>query len=133
EHGQLLTVLGQPAHVRDRSMHIEGQQIELNREANLARVHGKGLLQFPVGSSLDGKKLDEPQMLDVWWSEQMLFDGQSAKFFGGVRTTIADSRMTCQEMEVTLTKRISFIEPQQDDAARPEISLVHCRHGVAFE
>ncbi|MCA9115704.1 MAG: hypothetical protein KDA79_11515, partial [Planctomycetaceae bacterium] len=135
EHGQLLTVIGQPAHIRDRSMHIEGQHVELDRAANRATVQGSGLLQFPVSSTLDGKKLATPQMFDVWWKEQMTFDGQAAKFFGGVRTVIADSRMTCQEMEVQLTRRISFIEPETgpEQADRPEIQNVVCRHGVEFE
>jgi lipopolysaccharide export system protein LptA len=138
---QLMTLRGSPAHVRDRGMHIEGQQISLDRQKNHSKVNGAGLLQLPVKRSLDGEELKEPKLLDVEWEEEMNFDGLNAKFLGNVRAVLNNdgmrSNMRCEEMDVELTRRISFTENRgdADDKDRPnaEIARVFCKDGVEFD
>ncbi|MCH7990522.1 MAG: hypothetical protein IID46_15380, partial [Planctomycetes bacterium] len=112
---QLIHVKGTPAHIRDPKMHIEGTNIHLDRGRNLAWVEGEGLLQLPVNKTLEGKKLDRTQWLDVWWTEQMKFDGETAQFFGDVRTILDNHHVSCQEMYVLLTKRLSFTDENSDE------------------
>ncbi len=137
---QVMTLWGSPAHVRDRGMHIEGREIFLDRAANQSRVNGSGLLQLPVKRSLDGKELQEPKPLDVWWTESMTFDGLNAKFFGNVRAVLNNegmrSNMRCEEMDVLLSERISFAEnrgSEELDQSNSEIARVYCKDGVKFD
>ena len=137
---QVLTLWGSPAHVRDRGTHIEGREIFLDRQKNFSKVHGAGLLQLPVKRSLDGEELQEPKPLDIWWEEQMTFDGLDAKFFGNVRAVLNNeglrSNMRCEEMNVVMSRRISFTkdrDSQQKDEAKTEIERVFCKDGVEFD
>ncbi|MEO1999961.1 MAG: hypothetical protein ABGZ17_32365, partial [Planctomycetaceae bacterium] len=97
EHDQVLHVSGSPAHIRDRGTHIQGRQVHLDRSRNLAWVSGAGLLQLPVTKNLNGDKLNSKATLDIWWSEQMSFDGETGRFFGNVSGVLGDTRMRCQE------------------------------------
>lgn len=137
---QVMTLWGSPAHVRDRGSHIEGREIFLDRLQNQSRVNGAGLLQLPVNRSLDGQELKEAKLLDVWWSEEMTFNGLNANFYGNVRAVLNNdglrSNMRCEEMEVVLSERISFIESQSDRATgdtKAEVSRVYCKDGVEFD
>lgn len=138
---QVLHVFGHRAHIRDRDLHIEGEEIHFDRARNLAWVSGAGLLQLPVDQDFEGEELAEPQVLDVLWSEQMTFDGQTGRFFGNVRTVLADNQMQCQEMHVLLTRKLSFSEGdafrnRQADATqqRPAADLhsIVCNDRVEF-
>ncbi|MCA9067917.1 MAG: hypothetical protein KDA84_03290, partial [Planctomycetaceae bacterium] len=137
---QVMTLWGSLAHVRDRGSHIEGREIFLDRVKNQSRVNGAGGLQLPVKRSLDGQELKEAKLLDVKWSEEMTFDGLHAKFFGDVRAELNNdglrSNMRCEEMDVVLSEKISFIESQSDRAngeTKAEVSRVFCRDGVEFD
>ncbi len=106
-----------PADIRDRGLHISGRVIHMDRKNNYAEVEGAGLLELPVTETMDGKKLDSPQLLDIWWDEKMTFDGKTANFYGNVRSEMDTSRITCEEMKVVLKEKISFAE--MDEAIQP--------------
>lgn len=137
----ILHVFGTPAHVRDRGMHIEGENIHLDRGENRSWVDGKGLLQLPVKRTLQGNQLDKPQLLDIWWKKGMNFDGETAKFRGQVRAFVENSRIRCQELDVLMSRRVSFQQrPSRDrdrssgnDEDRPEVKTVICRDSVQVE
>ena len=128
EERQVLRVQGKPAHVHDRGLQLEGDDIRFDRGANQAAVQGKGVLRMPVRSGIDGKKLPDSQLVDIFWQEKMEFDGQTARFFSGVKTQLNGTELACEEMQVRLTRRVSFIE---DNAERePELENVLCRDRV---
>ncbi len=137
---QILHVFGEPAHVRNGPMHIEGKAIHLDRAENRAWVDGGGLLQLPVNQSFDGKVLPQPESLDVWWEEGMSFDGELAGFDGNVRTTLKlpgangaqQNRMRCESLTVTLDNKVSFTDVTKPKRS-PAIVLVTCNDGVEFE
>jgi len=131
ENEELLHIYGRPAHIRDRKMHLEGDSLHLDRGRNKSWVVGKGLLQLPVDRTLDGRELAEPQILDVWWRKSMTFDGLVARFRGHVRSVVEDSRIRCQELDVTMTQRVTFGgRLGQDDA---KVRTVVCRDNVQLE
>ena len=130
QNDQVLHVRGKNAHVRDRGMHIEGTNVHMDRSRNMAWVDGAGLLQLPVDRTLDGQKLEDKQLLDVWWNERMTFNGLMAQFHGNVKCVLKDSNILCQSMDVTLTEAIRFSETRN---ARPEVKRVDCRDGVKFD
>jgi hypothetical protein len=127
---QLIHVLGKPAHIRDPKMHIEGTNLHFDRGRNLAWVTGEGLLQLPVKRTLEGEMLDRIQRLDILWTEQMKFDGETAQFFGDVRTILNNNHVKCQEMYVLMTKQFSFTDDNSDEEAK--ISQVICKDNVDF-
>jgi lipopolysaccharide export system protein LptA len=131
---QTLHLVGRPAHFRDRGMHLEGGDIQVDRAQNTVFVLGPGLLQKLVNTTLDGKPLDPPQMLDVSWKERLDFDGRTANFHEQVRCKLSESRIHCQSMQVVLSDRISFA----DQAPRPvaeevKIRSVACLDGVELD
>jgi hypothetical protein len=110
ELDQVVHVYGKPGHVYDRLTHIQGDRIHLDRGRNVSWVAGKGLLELPVDRMLDGRKLPKPQPLYVQWRKSMDFDGRTARFRGHVRSDIEDSSIRCEEMDVYLTERVSFVK-----------------------
>jgi hypothetical protein len=139
ENAELLHVYGSPAHIYDKGLHIEGEEIHLDRAKNLIWVEGKGLLELPVDKTLEGEPLPEPQMLDIWWKERMEFDGKTAKFYEDVRTILEDNRMSCQEMQIELTEAVSFSEEpkgKRNKQGKPDnvdVHRIHCQDGVRFD
>lgn len=129
---QVLEIVGTPADVRDRGLRLEGADIKLDRFENTLHVVGAGMLRLPLQSGLDGKKLPEQQFLDVWWKERMDFDGLKATFLANVTAVLGENRMTCQEMDVTLTRKVSFSEAAPE-GQQPEVEVVHCKEGVQME
>ena len=131
------------AEVHDGGASLYGMNIHLDRAANRAWSEGEGVLQLPIKADPNGKQLDTPQQLNVWWTEGMTFDGNSAMFLGDVRTVLNTDRMYCHEMEVRLTSRFDFAAAgtpslsggsgPRPSTARPEIAEVFCRHGVEIK
>lgn len=128
---QVLHVYGEPAHIRDRGRHMQGGNVHLDRGKNLSWVDGPGLLEIPVDRDFEGNKLPEPRLLDVWWKKHMTFDGERAKFRGGVRSALADSRMRCGEMDVYMSQRVSFTDKNRKKEA--QIHSVVCSGIVDFD
>lgn len=129
ESNQVLRLEGRPAQIRDRGMQLEGPDIHFDRGHNDARVDGAGVLRLPMTKGLNGKPLDAPQLLNIFWREKMDFDGQLARFFSRVRTETGGTEIRCEEMHVTFTTRISFAETASD-SQNTEVQYVVCRDGV---
>jgi hypothetical protein len=131
---QVIDVTGRPAHIRDRGLQVEGAKIHFDRGANLAHVDGAGVLRLPVKRGFDGKPLPDSQLLDIFWQERMRFDGETARFFAGVRTQMSGSEIRCEEMHVALDQRISFTEERDDqNGLEPKVRSVLCRDGVELK
>lgn len=130
---QRLSLEGRPARITDmnRGFGIEGETVLFDRQRNLARVDSAGLMQMPIANSLDGKELETPQQLFVSWNEQMLFDGNQARFIGQVKSTLAEGSMSCEEMIATLSQKVDFSEPP-DKQTKIKLSHVLCRDQVLF-
>ncbi len=128
-------VVGRPAHVRDRGLYIEGNDIYFDRAGNQARVEGVGRLQLPISQSVDGKPMKTPVPLDIFWKERMTFDGLTAHFIEGVQSKMDDERtkseMRCNEMQVVLTDRLDF--SGKDSREKVKVRIIRCKGGVDVE
>ena len=157
ENDQVLHVIGRPAKINERGFQLEGEDIFLYRLENRAEVQGKGLLLLPVrggeksaagllsgaegitkDDSLNKMKEDDQKdqdnVLEIQWEKEMDFDGLTANFFGKVRTNMGDNRLRCQEMDVILSDRISFIDKQSNKKdEKPTVHFITCRDGVEVE
>jgi hypothetical protein len=150
--GEVLTLVGSPAHIRRGAVHLEGNDIRIDRAANLVRVVGQGMLQSPVPETISGQLLqptsgeeggargaatgqlrpEATAVLDVHWQEGMTFDGHEATFLKSVALKLDESRMYCEEMRVRLNRPIPFADEHAEDAP-PQIKQVTCRDGVRLE
>jgi|GEM_PF-527978 len=133
EEDQVMHLYGKPAHIYDQKMHIEGSNIHLDRLRNKSWVDGSGLLQLPVERTLDGEKLKKTSVLDVRWQKKMTFDGLNAFFYDDVQSVLDDSRVLCEEMQVTLTEKLNFVEGQRQSGEKVDIARVYCKDQVDFE
>ena len=151
---QVVHVIGKPAEVIDPQMELRGKDLHLDRGANTVRVDGAGTLKLPMTKGMDGQVLTKPQWLTVAWERQMTFDGLLARFEQDVSAVLEESRMNCHEMDVTFTRKVSFLEGTETtgttgaDAGGPriagsaavsppsgrpsgaEIERIHCKEGV---
>ncbi|MEZ6056874.1 MAG: hypothetical protein R3C01_09220 [Planctomycetaceae bacterium] len=120
---QRLTISGDIAELQRDGVRIEGGLITFDRAANEARVTGKGTLRLPVNTSLTGTPLDKPGSLDIHWNRELVFDGLEARFVESVVTRMQESVMRCDEMVVSLQRRLDFtnIDPRQPAAAIHQI------------
>ncbi|MEX1231857.1 MAG: hypothetical protein WEB58_16550 [Planctomycetaceae bacterium] len=130
---EVLHVEGQPAQIRRQQMVLEGGNITFDRGQNRSIVDGAGRLLLPVKNGLDGTASPRPGRLEVRWQEQMDFDGLLARFFGQVQAHHHHDVMRCQEMQVTLSSRVSFTEPRNKGADDPSVKNVRCIDGVEVE
>lgn len=130
ETHQVIHVSGQRAHVADRGLQLEGEEIHFDRGRNVMRVAGAGVLRFPVKQGFDGKPFAVPQTLDVFWDEKMRFDGQTADFYRNVHTQLDGTDMRCEQMHVMLSQRIDFADEDANRGKDPEVQRVACRDGV---
>jgi hypothetical protein len=138
QNAEVIHVQGKPAHIKDRGLNLEGGDVHFDRGRNFAFVDGPGVLTLPVTKGLDGRSLDRPQPLRVFWKEKMDFDGATANFYTDVNARLHSAEMRsdmhCEEMQVLLARRISFSEDadrnQQSDS---DIRKVICRDNVVFE
>jgi hypothetical protein len=129
---QMLHLKGAPAHLRRAGVHIEGDELFFDREVNTAKVIGKGMMQSPVRGGLSGEPQAAPSRLDVHWLREMRFDGLVAHYVEGVRTRLDDSVMRCDEMTVTLNRRVDF-SADQPETEGLAIQNVLCERGVDFD
>lgn len=107
---QIVHVIGKPAAVIDPQMELRGTDLHLDRGANTVQVDGAGTLKLPMTKGMDGQALAKPQWLTVAWERQMTFDGLLARFQEDVSAVLQENRMNCHEMDVTFSRRVSFLE-----------------------
>ena len=158
ETDQVVHMFGQPASVSDPKMNLSGEEIMLDRAQNLVWVDGRGTMSLPIDRDFDGKQLPVPTELTISWLEQMMFDGLSAQFVGGVHARqkneeFADSKqelqsnvepisrepsvetdnvLSCQQMKITMQSPVSFeqLAESSPDEAPPEIAGIVCDNDV---
>ena len=134
---QIIHVFGSPAKVSDENVSLAGNLLNLDRSTNKAWITGPGVMMHAVHSDFQGNRLERPEILKVWWTEKMEFDGKDARFFDNVRTQLGKSQIECQEMLVQLNQRIDFQEsdgrPGSSSDSEPEISHLECLYGVKVD
>ena len=129
---QVVHIFGSPASIKEGAMDLVGNEILFDRKRNYVWSDGEGTLTLPVKNDLEGKPLPKPAKMKISWKEQMAFDGLEAMFVGRVHAKVLDSIMRCQQMKVTMTKRLKF-EQQSKTEQLPEISKVAARYHVEFD
>jgi lipopolysaccharide export system protein LptA len=108
--GNVLAVTGKFAIVQLNKISILGPEVNIDQTMNEVWVNGLGLMRMPSNSNLDGSKANQTSDLTVNWKDRMLFNGQNANFWGGIRAEQDTGRLLCHELQVTLDRKISLRE-----------------------
>ena len=138
---QLVDLSGSPAtsekrmvsaEIRSGAARIVGPLIALNTELNKLDVTGAGWLEYPVKTSLEGQKLDRPQVLHVQWAESLSFNGKTADFYEKVEASMDQTAMRCNAMHVTLVDPIQFDDPELKSLKSKDVQLarIFCENRV---
>ena len=134
DQSRLIHLFGTPqrfASIQNGPLRIDGMDLKIDTGKNYAKVLGAGSLQIPVKTDLEGGQLDQVQLLEVTWSEEMRFQGQHVRFIGDVKAVLLDSKITCKELTVVLDQPISM--SRTDKQAEPQIAEIVCIDGVRLE
>ena len=113
-------------------MTIIGPRVNVDVGTNNVWVNGIGVLQMLTDSNMNGQKLAKPSELTVHWKESMLFNGKIAEFHGGVQADQLESRMLCQDLQVTFDRFISLKEGNKSQD-KPKIDKLLCDKNVMVE
>jgi lipopolysaccharide export system protein LptA len=127
--GNILTVIGDYAHVQLDKLYIVGPEVNIDQTTNEAWVNGTGIMKLPGNGNIYGTKPTkppeaksaEPADLTIAWEKHMLFDGQVARFDWpsnqrrgrSVQAELESGRLACKALQVTLDRMISLREGEK--------------------
>jgi hypothetical protein len=115
--GNRLLVTGTPgetpaAHqwgvVRSDKLTMFGFDIAIDQRDNTSRVKGEGSMEIISGTDMEGKKLEKPTTMHIYWKHKMDFYGAEKLIYyhGGVQGYQEGSRLKCEWMQVLLDRPV---------------------------
>lgn len=135
-----LKIHGDTAQIRQGESLLDAKSIFISTNENSVTIPVGGFLQTEVSNTLEGEELQTPQHLRVWWNESMTFDGQAAHFLGNIVGQLAEARLKCEAMDVSLDRALNFAQlsdqrnkPKQQRTSSPEIQKLVCKHQVQID
>ncbi len=129
----MITLSGKNSSFVGKGLNLFGDLITLNRRKNSFSVNGPGRLNFNIqtlGKPRQGKiNLSGP--LEVVWSKNLVFDGQTLAFLANdgddVIVSHALHTLKCPEVRLTAAKKINlFAFNDGDNLMTNEIALIDC-------
>ena len=116
-----VSLFGDPAKARLASRRIEGPRIDLQELINgeksgverSARVNGSGSLLLVIDQGINGEILEKPSLLEIYWTESMIYSDRTAAFIGNVRGVMTNDldhkiELTCASMDVHFTEDLQL-------------------------
>jgi hypothetical protein len=108
--GNVLVVTGDLAQLKMDKIFILGPEVNIDQVDNKAWVVGGGAMQMHNTTTLEGKPLAHPVPLTIHWSDNMLFYGMFAEFYGSIQAEQDQARLACQHLQVMFDRPISLKE-----------------------
>ena len=102
--GQGVTIEGRPAVLKSGDDTLSGPMIRLDNSSGRGSVEGSGSLSMPVEQLLSGDRAPRGTRLEVRWEERLVLDGAKFSFLGDVKSELGDSRVDCEQLDVTLSR-----------------------------
>jgi hypothetical protein len=127
-----ITILGRFARFEARGLGLTGTNIHFDRGGNTVRIDGPGQMDLPMAGGLTGQGDTPGGTATVDWQGGMLFDGQTAKFTGGVVAASPNQKLWTDSMDVQLERGVHFSEATPAGAP-PQVEAVRCFGGVRME
>lgn len=114
--GNELIVLGDDADraapkwgmVQNEKLTMYGFRIVVDQKTNEAHVKGEGSMQLVSASDLEGKKLEKPTPMTIYWKHKMDFYGTDKLIYyhGAVQGFQETHRVKCEWMQVLLDRPV---------------------------
>ena len=132
-----ISLFGDPAEARLATRRIEGPRIDLRELLNgatgverEASVAGSGSIRFINEKGLDGKTLQKPARVEVYWTDSMTYSDRTASFIGNIRAVMTNNfdhkvELTCASM------KIRFIQDLQFQPGNQSKNVLHAADGSA--
>lgn len=114
-----IKLFGDPAKVSSQLRSLEGKRIDLAELDSEATVYGSGKIQFTMKKGFDGRSLETPIPLEIFWSDSMTFHERSANFVGNIRVVMDDkstqaTTLTCSGLTVYFKEGMALGQKKQD-------------------
>ena len=111
--GRGISLFGAPAAVVSANRRVEGQRIDVDESQEQVSVDGSGRIRLVVDQGFDGKPLEKPSPLDIYWAESMEFSGRTARFMGNIRAILSDGEthaieLTCAGLNVHFDRDVKL-------------------------
>ncbi|MBC7968027.1 MAG: hypothetical protein H7Z17_19125, partial [Fuerstia sp.] len=115
-----ISLFGDPAEAKLASRRIEGPRIDLHEllsgatgVAREASVVGSGSIRFVNEKGLDGKLLEKPSLVEIYWTDSMSYSDRTATFIGNIRAVMTNSvdhrvELTCASMKIRFIQDLQF-------------------------
>jgi lipopolysaccharide export system protein LptA len=157
KEGNRLTVIGIPGEtqakhqwgvVRFDKLTMFGFDIVIDQRDNTSNIKGKGSMEIISNTDMEGKKVEKPTTMTIYWDHKMDFLGAEKLiyFHGAVQGYQEDSRLKCEWMQVLLDRPVLLNQDLKQKAApkkrkpgekkdndSPNIDTVMCFHAPKDE
>lgn len=128
--GDRMVVLGVPGStpkehrwgvVRSDSLTVFGFDIVIDQRTDTSVVKGEGSMELLSATDMEGKKLEKPTQMTVYWKHKMDFLGADRLIYyhGGVQAYQEGSRLKCEWMQVLLDRPVYLDRDRQKAAPKP--------------
>jgi len=134
--------------VRFDKLTMFGFDIVIDQRSNTSGIKGEGSMEILAATDMEGKKLEKPTTMTIYWKHKMEFYGTDKLmlYHGAVQAYQEASRLKCEWMQVVLDrpvylnqamkpkpppKKLKPGEKKEDD--NPKIDTVMCFHAPKDE
>lgn len=124
-----LTISGRPARGVLGERKISGAEIQLDPHSGKGSVEGSGTLSVPLVRTVLSDGVRPGARLQIRWDERLVLDGTKLSFLGDVKAELENSRINCQQLDVTLNRPPEF-SINSKDRQEIDIRTLRFRHSV---
>ena len=112
--------------VQNDQLTLYGFKIVIDQRANEAHVDGEGSMLMLSSSDLEGKKLEKPTPMTIYWQHKMDFFGTDKLIYyhGEVKGFQETHRVRCEWMQVLLDRPVYLnqaMKPKEPDPPLPKV------------
>ena len=134
-----ISLFGDPAEARLATRRIEGPRIDLRELLNgatgverEASVVGSGSIRFVNENGLDGKPLQKPSLVEIYWTDSMTYSDHTASFIGNIRAVMTNNVDHKVELKCASMK-IRFIQDMQFQPGNRQKNVLHAASAKSDE
>lgn len=140
-----VSLFGDPAEARLASRQVEGPRIDLQERD--PSVNGPGSIRFVNDKGFNGKPLEKPSVVEIYWTDSMSYSNRTAHFIGNIRAVMTNEldhkvQLTCASMKVFFTsdlqmqadkKKKNALQADASDSDDGPIERIECDSKVVVD
>lgn len=127
--GDVVTISGRPARLRSGARTISGTRVQLQLAGGHGSIDGSGTLTLPIGKTVSGDTTRAGARMRINWSERLVLAGPKIIFLGDVTAEYDSSRVTCEQLDIALTRALD-LRSEASGWRDVEIQSLNFRHAV---